>query len=91
MAEMKMCHDCPHKREHEVGDQIALFVGFGPGPHKCHNNVARACVGHVMQRGKIAAGVVQVEDFTDKIIFDATTGIAKRTGGRDAKREEGAA
>lgn len=92
MNERKMCHDCPHLREHTVGDQIAVFVGFGPGPHKCHNNVARPCQGHVMQLGKIAAGVVQVEDYPDKLIFAATSGIANRTGGKDAgKREEGAA
>lgn len=43
-----MCHDCPHRREHEVGDEVQSFVGEEDGPHPCHIRKVLPCVGHVL-------------------------------------------
>jgi hypothetical protein len=64
-----MCHDCPHKREHEVGDSITIIKGTGNRPHGCHNTMELSCVGHQMQIHKIATNQIAIEDFTDRRVI----------------------
>jgi hypothetical protein len=63
MRDRVMCHDCPHRREHEVGDEIVVFPAFQNKPHACHNAITLPCVGHVQQQQNLRMNVVQVEDY----------------------------
>jgi hypothetical protein len=58
-----MCHDCPHHREHEVGDEVVVFPEYGEKPHPCHNATHLNCVGSEMQLEKFHLNVCQKEDF----------------------------
>ena len=64
-----MCHDCPHRREHEVGDCLVIVGGNTPGyndtRHPCHNAMHLPCVGSEMQFQKFRSNVCQVEDFEE--------------------------
>lgn len=62
MSERKMCHDCPHKEEHEKGGSILLVKGIGNLSHKCHNAMHLPCVGHQMQIRKRLLSEVVPED-----------------------------
>lgn len=67
---MEMCHDCPHRRENEVGDFI-LIVKDSKGKmlevaHPCHNSAKVKCEGHRRTLERIKLGVVQVEDFQEQ-------------------------
>lgn len=76
---MEICHDCPHRRENEVGDSI-LIIEDGNGKmatvaHVCHNsrNFSRygydrinvKCEGHRRTLEKLQLGVIKVEDFQE--------------------------
>lgn len=51
----RMCHDCPHKEEHETGTSILVVKGTCGKPHRCHNAPHLPCVGHEMQLENISA------------------------------------
>ncbi len=62
----KMCVECPHKREHEVGDEIC-FVHVGgvdadyTKPHVCHMTADLPCVGSQLQIDKRQAMLNMME------------------------------
>lgn len=66
---MEMCHDCPHRRENEVGDSILVVKNLNGKmltvAHACHNSMKVKCEGHRRTLEKIKLGIVQVEDFQD--------------------------
>lgn len=59
----RMCHDCPHKEEHETGTSILVVKGTCGKPHRCHNAPHLPCVGHEMQLENIRRNLYQPEDF----------------------------
>jgi len=64
-----MCHDCPHKREHEAGDSIVYVVSEDRKPHPCHNAPQLSCIGHQKQLDNIRNNVYQPEDFQEAVMF----------------------
>ena len=54
----QMCVECPHRREHEVGDETMIVTNLGEEPqdfkkpHPCHMVMTRPCVGSEMQLEK---------------------------------------
>jgi hypothetical protein len=58
MPARKMCHDCPHLREHTVGDEVFVYTAGYPAGyldkiHPCHNAIKLPCVGHQLQVDKM--------------------------------------
>lgn len=66
MSERKMCHDCPHLKEHETGEEIVFFPDYPKTPHPCHNATHLPCVGHQMQQQKHRLMMATVEDYPIK-------------------------
>lgn len=64
-----MCIECPHKREHEVGDEICIVDG-GKKPHCCHMATHLICAGSQMQYNKIQLNMVQLEDYASKRVIN---------------------
>lgn len=80
MSERKMCHDCPHIREHTVGDETVFFGDFVKKPHPCHNALTLPCIGHMMQLEKLGVDMSNVKqgEFSIKIDYGENGGITCR-------------